>query len=110
MTNFFANILPKNKAITVDNTKVNKSMVPLDAKIKAAAESILEKESGGKQVQGASGEFGLFQFMPATWALVGHKRTNNGFVQVEAGLKYIQRKYGGNICKALGSNLSRGWY
>lgn len=57
-----------------------------------------------------SGAYGIAQFMPATWALVGHKRTNNGFVQVEAGLKYIQRKYGGNICKALGSNLSRGWY
>jgi len=57
-----------------------------------------------------SGAYGIAQFMPATWELVGHKRTNNGFVQVEAGLKYIQRKYGGNICKALGSNLSRGWY
>lgn len=58
----------------------------------------------------ASGAYGIAQFMPVTWDLVGYKRTNNGFVQVEAGLAYIQRKYGGNICKALGSNLSRGWY
>jgi hypothetical protein len=63
-----------------------------------------------KAVNRKSGAYGIAQFMPETWALVGHKRTNNGFVQVEAGLKYIQRKYGGNICKALGSNLSRGWY
>jgi hypothetical protein len=57
-----------------------------------------------------SGAYGIAQFMPATWALVGFKRTDNGFAQVEAGLAYIQRKYGGNICKALGSNLARGWY
>lgn len=57
-----------------------------------------------------SGAYGIAQFMPATWKLVGFKRTSDGFIQVEAGLAYIQRKYGGNICKALGSNLSRGWY
>ena len=57
-----------------------------------------------------SGAYGIAQFMPATWQLVGFKRTDNGFVQVEAGLAYIQRKYGRNICKALGSNISRGWY
>ena len=57
-----------------------------------------------------SGAYGIAQFMPVTWKLVGFKRTDDGFIQVEAGLAYIQRKYGGNICKALGSNLSRGWY
>lgn len=57
-----------------------------------------------------SGAYGIAQFMPYTWKQVGFKRTDDGFVQVEAGLAYIQRKYGGNICKALGSNLSRGWY
>jgi hypothetical protein len=57
-----------------------------------------------------SGAYGIAQFMPATWALVNAKKTDDGFLQVEAGLAYIQRKYGGNICKALGSNLGRGWY
>lgn len=54
--------------------------------------------------------YGIAQFMPETWALVGEKRTNDGFKQVDAGLAYIDRKYGGNICKALANNLARGWY
>lgn len=57
-----------------------------------------------------SGAYGIAQFMPETWELVGFKRTSNGMIQVEAGIAYIERKYGGNICKALGSNLMRGWY
>jgi hypothetical protein len=63
-----------------------------------------------KSLNRKSGAYGIAQFMPETWALVKEKKTSNGFKQVEAGLKYIDRKYGGNICKALGSNLSRGWY
>lgn len=31
------------------------------------AKAIAQIESGGKQRKGASGEFGIFQFMPATW-------------------------------------------
>lgn len=63
-----------------------------------------------KSLNRKSGAYGIAQFMPKTWALVGAKKTSNGFKQVEAGLLYIDRKYGGNICKALGSNLGRGWY
>jgi hypothetical protein len=53
---------------------------------------------------------GIAQFMPVTWSLVGVKPTTDGYAQVDAGLLYIERKYGGNICKAYASNLSRGWY
>jgi len=63
-----------------------------------------------KSLNKKSGAYGIAQFMPATWGQVGYKKTEDGFMQVEAGLAYIQRKYGGNICKALGSNLGRGWY
>jgi hypothetical protein len=34
------------------------------------ADAISQVESGGKQVKGASGEFGAFQFMPATWETI----------------------------------------
>ncbi len=63
-----------------------------------------------KSLNKKSGAYGIAQFMPATWALVDAKKTSDGFEQVELGLAYIKRKYGGNICKALGSNLGRGWY
>lgn len=63
-----------------------------------------------RSLNSESGAYGIAQFMPETWRLVKQKRTSNGFIQVEAGLRYIKRKYGGNICKALGSNLARGWY
>lgn len=57
-----------------------------------------------------SKSYGIAQFMPQTWALVGYKRTSDGYAQVRAGLAYIERRYGGNLCKALGSNLARGYY
>lgn len=34
------------------------------------AKAISTVESGGRQVQGASGEFGMFQFLPSTWKIV----------------------------------------
>lgn len=34
------------------------------------ADAIMQVESGGRQVKGASGEFGTFQFMPATWEII----------------------------------------
>lgn len=58
----------------------------------------------------SSKALGIAQLMPVTWGLVGHKPTADGYAQVDAGLAYIERKYGGNICKAYASSLSRGWY
>lgn len=37
------------------------------------ANAIMQVESGGKQVAGASGEFGSFQFLPSTWATVSRE-------------------------------------
>lgn len=57
--------------------------------------------------------YGIAQFMPKTWQLVGSKRTSDGYKQVELGLLYINRRYGetrGSVCRALGSSLARGWY
>lgn len=39
------------------------------------AKAISIHESGGKQVKGASGEFGAFQFMPATWQTISKQTT-----------------------------------
>jgi soluble lytic murein transglycosylase-like protein len=58
----------------------------------------------------SSGAYGIAQFMPFTWANVGHKKTDDGFLQVEAGLAYMERRWGGNICKALSHSLAKGYY
>lgn len=39
------------------------------------ANAIMKVESGGRQVSGASGEFGAFQFMPETWKIVSRQMT-----------------------------------
>ena len=40
----------------------------LDARVVALAKAIRQHESGGNyQAKGGSGEFGAYQFMPATW-------------------------------------------
>jgi membrane-bound lytic murein transglycosylase MltF len=58
----------------------------------------------------ASGAYGIAQFMPRTWITMGVKKTDDGFKQVEAGLDYIERRWGGNICKALSHSLAKGYY
>jgi len=37
------------------------------------ANAIMQVESGGRQIAGASGEFGAFQFMPATWKIISRQ-------------------------------------
>jgi hypothetical protein len=54
--------------------------------------------------------YGIAQLKPETWKLVGFKQTEDGYTQVDAGLAYIQRHYGGNICRAHAAHLSQGWY
>lgn len=58
----------------------------------------------------SSGASGIAQLKPTTWKLVGFKQSEDGYVQVDAGLAYIDRHYGGNICRALSMSLVRGWY
>lgn len=60
-----------------------------------------------------SGSSGIAQLKPQTWVLVGIKPTADGYRQVDAGLKYIERHYGksnGAICKAYAHHLAKGWY
>jgi len=55
---------------------------------------------------------GIAQLKPSTWNILKIKPTKDGFKQVNAGLKYIDRHYGmtGGICKAYAHHLAMGWY
>lgn len=54
---------------------------------------------------------GIPQLLPSTWVNIKVKPTLDGYKQVDAGLKYIDRHYGkGAICKAYAHHLAKGWY
>jgi len=59
----------------------------------------------------SSGALGIAQLMPATWVNIDTKPTLNGYKQVDAGLVYIERKYGKKgICRAYAHHLAKNWY
>jgi membrane-bound lytic murein transglycosylase MltF len=58
----------------------------------------------------SSGAYGIAQLLPQTWNNIKFKRTSNGYRQIDAGLKYIDRHWGGSPCRAYASELARGWY
>jgi len=59
----------------------------------------------------SSGALGIAQLMPETWKNINMKPTLNGYKQVDAGLAYIERKYGKKgICKAYAHHLAKDWY
>jgi hypothetical protein len=59
-----------------------------------------------------SNALGIPQLLPSTWVNIKVKPTFDGYKQVDAGLKYIDRHYGKNagICKAYAHHLAKGWY
>jgi hypothetical protein len=60
----------------------------------------------------SSGALGIAQLMPETWKNIEMKPTLDGYRQVDAGLAYIERKYGkkGGICRAWAHHLAKNWY
>jgi hypothetical protein len=59
----------------------------------------------------SSGALGIAQLMPATWVNIDTKPTLNGYKQVDAGLVYIERKYGKKgICIAYAHQIAKNWY
>jgi membrane-bound lytic murein transglycosylase MltF len=58
----------------------------------------------------SSGASGIAQLLPSTWKIIKVKPTKDGFKQVDAGLKYIDRHWGKSPCRAYASELARGWY
>jgi hypothetical protein len=58
-----------------------------------------------------SSAMGIAQLLDSTWKNIGLKPTWDGYEQVDAGLKYIDRHYGkGGICRAYAHHLAKGWY
>jgi hypothetical protein len=55
---------------------------------------------------------GIPQLLKSTWKNIGLKPTWDGNKQVEAGLKYLDHRYGknGGICRAYAHHLAKGWY
>ncbi len=53
--------------------------------------------------------YGIPQFLNSTWAGTGIAKTSNGYRQIDAGLIYIDNRYG-SPCGAWAHSQSTGWY
>lgn len=80
-------------------------------------EQLVQRESGWRVEahNKSSGAFGLFQFLPGTWANYRYPyKPKEASIQIKAGLRYITKRYG-TPCKAWAfwqSNAQKGnpWY
>jgi membrane-bound lytic murein transglycosylase MltF len=60
-----------------------------------------------------SSAMGIPQLLDSTWENIGLKPTWNGRKQIDAGLVYLEHRYGksgNNICRAYAHHLAKGWY
>jgi len=74
-------------------------------------ESLWGRESGwNPNAQNpSSSAYGIPQFLDSTWAGTGISKTSDGYRQIDAGLIYINSRYG-SPCGAWGHSQSTGWY
>ncbi|WP_299951678.1 transglycosylase SLT domain-containing protein [uncultured Modestobacter sp.] len=74
-------------------------------------ESLWGKESGwNPDAQNPrSTAYGIPQFLDSTWAGTGIAKTSDGYRQIDAGLIYIDNRYG-SPCGAWSHSQSTGWY
>ena len=74
-------------------------------------ENLWGKESGwNPNAQNpSSSAYGIPQFLDSTWAGTGIAKTSDGYRQIDAGLIYIDSRYG-SPCGAWGHSQSTGWY
>ena len=56
-----------------------------------------------------SSAYGIAQFLDSTWAGTGIAKTSDGYRQIDAGLIYINNRYG-SPCGAWSHSQSKGWY
>jgi hypothetical protein len=74
-------------------------------------ESLWGKESGwNPNAQNpTSTAYGIPQFLDSTWAGTGIAKTSDGYRQIDAGLIYIEQRYG-SPCAAWGHSQANNWY
>ncbi|MDK3257615.1 lytic transglycosylase domain-containing protein [Blastococcus capsensis] len=53
--------------------------------------------------------YGIPQFLDSTWAGTGIAKTSDGYRQIDAGLIYIENRYG-SPCGAWAHSQNKGWY
>lgn len=53
--------------------------------------------------------YGIAQFLDSTWASTGIAKTSDGFLQVDAGLRYLSSRYG-SPCGGAAHSRATGWY
>ena len=82
-----------------------------DANEFSCLENLWGKESGwNPNAQNpTSTAYGIPQFLDSTWAGTGIAKTSDGYRQIDAGLIYIENRYG-SPCGAWGHSQSNGWY
>ena len=74
-------------------------------------ENLWGKESGwNPNAQNPSSTaYGIAQFLDSTWASTGIAKTSDGYRQIDAGLIYIENRFG-SPCGAWAHSQSKGWY
>jgi hypothetical protein len=74
-------------------------------------ENLWGKESGWNPnaANPSSTAYGIPQFLDSTWASTGIAKTSDGFRQIDAGLIYIDSRYG-SPCGAWAHSQSYNWY
>ncbi|RBY87875.1 transglycosylase SLT domain-containing protein [Blastococcus sp. TF02A-30] len=74
-------------------------------------ENLWGKESGwNPNAQNPSSTaYGIAQFLDSTWAGTGIAKTSDGYRQIDAGLIYINNRFG-SPCGAWAHSQAKGWY
>lgn len=82
-----------------------------DAAQFSCLEKLWGKESGwNPNAQNPSSTaYGIPQFLNSTWAGTGIAKTSDGYRQIDAGLIYIEQRYG-SPCGAWSQSQANGWY
>jgi hypothetical protein len=77
----------------------------------ACLDPLWEKESGwNPNAQNpTSSAYGIPQFLDSTWAGTGIAKTSDPYRQIDAGLIYIENRYG-SPCAAWAHFQANGWY